>query len=302
MDLSVTCWLVGQALTVNRHLHLSILKVVYMPPSLGIGNACMSYPNFMQSHLVVLHCHRHENLKPYIIWLYFSTCLSSLLPFVFTCSAEYLHLAHISDYELKYFWIFKYANIWRFPVALIVHTVWGSAVQVEFFVCVYTAFIHNFRDWGAIWSKSNFRPTDQHHPWSSPFQHSRDFLNASRNLCSMKVFSTACSSALTTWAVLKWSYLQSWKQRSDRGQVRRVGWMGDGSHIVLVKKVSLKKEVWDCIVMMWLPVLTLLKFGGEVLTLFHTVTIKHHNRMWNWPYGLPRWIHCEQSHWYQSKW
>jgi hypothetical protein len=49
------------------------------------------------------------------------------------------------------------------------------------------------------------------------------------------------------------------------------------------------------------PALLLPQFGGKVFTHFHAVTVKHHHSMWNWLFGLPGQILCEQCPWCQRK-
>jgi hypothetical protein len=40
---------------------------------------------------------------------------------------------------------------------------------------------------------------------------------------------------------------------------------------------------------------------GKVFTHFHAVTVKHHSIVWNWLFGLPGRILCEQSPWCKRK-
>jgi hypothetical protein len=44
------------------------------------------------------------------------------------------------------------------------------------------------------------------------------------------------------------------------------------------------------------------KVRDEVFAYFHAVTIKRHNSMQNWLFGLPGWILCEQFNLCQRKW
>jgi hypothetical protein len=90
-------------------------------------------------------------------------------------------------------------------------------------------------------------------------------------------------------------YLQSRKER-------KVGWVGDDSHVVFGKKNSLvNKEVWDGALLWCNSQFFVTKILVEVFAIFHTVTVKHHSSMWNWLFGLPGQIHCEQSPWCKIK-
>jgi hypothetical protein len=44
------------------------------------------------------------------------------------------------------------------------------------------------------------------------------------------------------------------------------------------------------------------KVRGEVFAHFCVVTVENFSNMWNWLFGLPGRILCEQSSWYQRKW
>jgi hypothetical protein len=70
--------------------------------------------------------------------------------------------------------------------------------------------------------------------------------------------------------------------------------MGDDIHAVSGKKFLGEKEsARQCDVMMKQPVLLSPKFGGEVFTRFHAVTLKCHSSILNWLFGLPGFL-CEQ--------
>jgi hypothetical protein len=78
--------------------------------------------------------------------------------------------------------------------------------------------------------------------------------------------------------------------------------VGDEGHVVLGQKFACEKgSVRRCIVMIQQPVLLSPKFGA-VFTHFHAIAIKLYSSIWNRLFGLPGWILCEQSPWYEGKW
>jgi hypothetical protein len=111
-------------------------------------------------------------------------------------------------------------------------------------------------------------------------------------LCSVRVFSTSCDSALTTSIVSKWQVFSFIFSRGNR----KVGWVGDEIHVFGKKKFPDETEVWDG------AILFVAKVWGEVFTHFHAVTVKRHSSTWNLMFGLTGRILCEQSHWCQRKW
>jgi hypothetical protein len=111
----------------------------------------------------------------------------------------------------------------------------------------------------AIWLKTNFEPTGQHHspPRSSLLPRictvpsaSTIFLNAAWMSCSVSVFSTAFDSASITSVVSKWWAFNWWNRKITGVQIRRVGWVGDNSHIFGQKFPGRKGIVRQCIVVM----------------------------------------------------
>jgi hypothetical protein len=120
----------------------------------------------------------------------------------------------------------------------------------------------------APWSKTNFWPTGHHHSRSSPLpcictipSTSAIFLNASLKSCRVRVWD-----CLDCLICVKMAAFQLYCQP---GKQRKVGWAGDDSHVVFSKKNSLvKKEVWECVVVMQQLVLLLSKFGMKSLHIF----------------------------------
>jgi hypothetical protein len=91
-------------------------------------------------------------------------------------------------------------------------------------------------------------------------------------------------------------YLQSGKQRN-------VGWVGYVSHVVFGQKFPGDKRKCE---MVCCRVATasssVAKVWGEVFANFHVVTINCYSSIWNWLFGLPGQIICEQSRCCQRKW
>jgi hypothetical protein len=83
-------------------------------------------------------------------------------------------------------------------------------------------------------------------------------------------------------------YLQS-------GKRRKVGWVGDDSHVVFGKKFPGEKgsEMVHCHNAIASSLVT--KVWGEVLAHFHAVAIKCHSSKQNWLFGLSGRTLCEQS-------
>jgi hypothetical protein len=91
-------------------------------------------------------------------------------------------------------------------------------------------------------------------------------------------------------------YLQSGKQR-------RVGWVGDNSHVVLGKKIHWWKRKCQTVRCRDATASSFVaKVRGEGFAYFHAVAVKPYSSMQNWLFGLPGLILCEQSHWCQGKW
>jgi hypothetical protein len=114
----------------------------------------------------------------------------------------------------------------------------------------------------------------------------------------VRLFSTASDSVSITSVVSKYglSVLRSVRKQRTLGRV------GDGSHVGSVKKslVKRKRETVRCRDATASSFVA--KGRGEVFAYFHAVTVEVHSSMWNWLFGLPGRILCEQSPWYQRKW
>jgi hypothetical protein len=61
---------------------------------------------------------------------------------------------------------------------------------------------------------------------------------------------------------------------------KRVGWTGEDSHVFFLGN----------------------KLRGEVFSHYEAVAVKCHSSIWDWLFGLPGRILCEQSPWYQRIW
>jgi hypothetical protein len=72
----------------------------------------------------------------------------------------------------------------------------------------------------------------------APFPALLLFLNATWKSCSVRVFSTACDSVSITSIVWPLSFI------FNRGN-RKVGWVGDDSHVASGKNSLVKNEVLD---------------------------------------------------------
>jgi hypothetical protein len=137
-------------------------------------------------------------------------------------------------------------------------------------------------------------------------QHFCHFLNASWKSCSVIVFSTACNSASITSVVSKrrpFSFIFNQGNRKvARGQVRRVGWVRDDTHVIFGQKFPGEKgSVRRCVVVMQQLVLLSPKFGAKSAH-FQALAVKCHSSMQNWLFHLPGRILCEQSASCQRKW
>jgi hypothetical protein len=76
----------------------------------------------------------------------------------------------------------------------------------------------------------------------------------------------------------------SWGNREVAGdEVRQVGWVEGGSHIVFSKKKipDEKGSVRRCIVIMQQLFFFVTKVLSEIFAHFEALAIKHHSRMWN---------------------
>jgi hypothetical protein len=90
------------------------------------------------------------------------------------------------------------------------------------------------------------------------------FLNVSWKSCSVRVFSTACNSALIISNVSKWRPFNFIFNRGNR----KVGQVGDDSHVVFGQKFpGVKGSVRWCVVVMKQPVLSP-KFGMKSSQMF----------------------------------
>jgi hypothetical protein len=83
-------------------------------------------------------------------------------------------------------------------------------------------------------------------------------------------------------------YLQSGKQR-------KVGWVGDESHIVFGQKFSGEKESETVRYRDATGSSIVAKVRGEISAYFQAVATKRHSTMWKWLSGLPGRILCKQS-------
>jgi hypothetical protein len=140
----------------------------------------------------------------------------------------------------------------------------------------------------AVWLKTNFGPICHHRPRTSPLSllctvpSLLPFLNASWKSCSVKVFSTACGSASVTWVVPKWLPFSFIFSQGNR----KVGWVGDVSHVAFGLKFPGEKRIETVHCYYWTDSYFVMKVLAEVFTHFHTVVVKCHDSMWNWPFGL----------------
>jgi hypothetical protein len=132
-----------------------------------------------------------------------------------------------------------------------------------------------------MWSKTNFEPTDHHHPRSSTLPRICTVPSASAIFkCILKaVFCKGiehrlrfCLDHLSCIKMAAFQfYLQSGKQR-------KVGWLGVDSYVVFGQKFpSEKGSVRRYVVVMQQPALSSPKFGAN----FHAVAKKCHTSMWN---------------------
>jgi hypothetical protein len=78
--------------------------------------------------------------------------------------------------------------------------------------------------------------------------------------------------------VSKWQLLSF---NSNQGN-RKVGWVGDDSHVVFGQKLSAEKGKSETVHCRDTTASSFIaKLRGKVFTHFHAVTIKCHNSMWN---------------------
>jgi hypothetical protein len=80
-------------------------------------------------------------------------------------------------------------------------------------------------------------------------------------------------------------YLQSGKQR-------KVGWVGDDSHVVFSQKFPGEKGSETLRRRDATAISLVAKFQGIVFARFHAVTVKCHSSMQNWLFGLAGRILC----------
>jgi hypothetical protein len=90
-------------------------------------------------------------------------------------------------------------------------------------------------------------------------------------------------------------YLRLWKQKKYGGWWTTV-------ILFLVKSSLVKYEMWDGALSWCNSQFFFAEAYSKILAHFHTVAVKHHSSMWNWLFGLPGLIICEQSLWCQRKW
>jgi hypothetical protein len=89
-------------------------------------------------------------------------------------------------------------------------------------------------------------------------------------------------------------YLRSGKQR-------KVGWVENDSHVVLVKNSMVKEEVWDGGCSDATASSFVAGVRGEVFAHYYAVAAKRYSSIRNWLFGLPECILSEQSPWCQGK-
>jgi hypothetical protein len=107
----------------------------------------------------------------------------------------------------------------------------------------------------------------------------------------MRVFSTACDSASITSTVSKW---RPFSFIFNRGNREKQGGWGTTVMSLLVKYSVVRKEVWDG-ELSWRNSFFVAKVPSEVFAHCRVVTVKRHNNMRDWLFGLPGRILCEQS-------
>jgi hypothetical protein len=92
------------------------------------------------------------------------------------------------------------------------------------------------------------------------------FFNIFCKSCSVMVFSIACNSASITSTVSKWCLFSF---IFNRGKRKKVGWVGDGSHVVFGKKFRDEKgSMRLCVVVMQQLVLLSPKLGAKSSHIF----------------------------------
>jgi hypothetical protein len=87
------------------------------------------------------------------------------------------------------------------------------------------------------------------------------------------------------------------------GKQRKVGWVGDGSHVVFSSKNSLmSKSKYETVHCRDATASSFIaEVRGEVFARFHAVALKRHSSMRNWLFGLLGRILCQQSPWCKKK-
>jgi hypothetical protein len=84
-----------------------------------------------------------------------------------------------------------------------------------------------------------------------------------------------CLNHLICVICVPFSFICNWENR-------KIGWVGDDSHVVFSQKfLGEKGSVRWCVVMMQQPVLLSPKFMDGVFAHFNAVTVKYHSSMWN---------------------
>jgi hypothetical protein len=112
----------------------------------------------------------------------------------------------------------------------------------------------------------------------------------------MRMFSTACNSAsITSVVFVKMASFQFYLQL---GKWRKVGWVGNDTHVFLFVKIPGWKRKCEMVRCHDATASSFVeKVWGEVFTHFHLIVVKHHSSMRSSLLGLPK-----QSPWCQRKW
>jgi hypothetical protein len=128
------------------------------------------------------------------------------------------------------------------------------------------------------------------------FQRFYNFLNGSWKLRSVRVFSTACDSASTISIVSKWRPFSFISNRENR----KIGCVGDSSHVVLGKKNSLvKEEVWDGALSWYNSQFFHRQSSGRNLSTFprnRRKTSQYYEELTVWPAGTNS-LRCQRKWW-----